>query len=201
MPATKSKELFFAQSYDKLVQAISEIPDAIAQDIYALSFFYYAEDDDARFPCIEVSYNTHTHYRKETANAAHETEAKWNYAFWLQEPIAKIGGEADELLHNWFNISPYYFSAEEMEAAEDDDELFDRIMEMGENFETEFIEQIISLTRKLFKEHVIEKKFGTDIPVIIHELEYYDQPIGWTQKANKTGLIEEFLDAFESGKI
>ena len=197
----KSKDIFLARSYEKLAQAINGIPDAIAPDVYALSFFYYAEDDDARFPCIEVSYNTHTHYRKETANAAHETEAKWNYAFWLQEPIAKIGGETDELLHNWFKISPYYYSSEDNEAAEEDDELFDRLMELGENFETEFIEHIISLTRKLFKEHVIEKKFGADIPVIIHELEYYDQPISWTQKAKKTGLIEEFLAAFNTGKI
>lgn len=197
----KSKDIFLAQSYDKLARAISNIPDEVAADIYALSFFYYAEDDDPRFPCIEVSYNTHTHYRKETANAAHETEAKWNYAFWLQEPIAKIGGGADELLHNWFKISPYYYSATDNEAAEEDDELFDRLMELGENFETEFIEHIISLTRKLFKERVIEKKFGTDIPVIIHELECYDQPVSCTQKANKNNLIEEFVAAYQNGKI
>lgn len=197
----KSKDIFLAQSYDRLALAISEIPDAIAADIYALSFFYHAEDDDARYPCIEVSYNTYTHYKQETANAAHEPEAKWNYAFWLQEPIAKIGGATDELLHNWFKISPYYYSAEDNEAAEEDDELFDRIMELGENFETEFVEHIISMTRKLFKERVIEKKFGKDIPVIIHELEYSDQPIGWTQKANKSGLIEEFLAAYQNGKI
>ncbi len=197
----KSKDIFLAKSYDKLAKAISDIPEEIAADIYALSFFYYAENDDARYPCIEVSYNTQAQYRQQTANAAHETEAKWNYAFWLQEPIEKIGGETDELLHNWFKASYHYYSSADNEAGEDDDILFDRLMERGENFQTEFIEHIISLTRKLFKEHVIEKKFGIDIPVIIHELEYYDQPISWTQKANKTNLIEEFLEAFESGKI
>jgi hypothetical protein len=85
----KSKDIFLAQSYDTLAQAISNIPDEIATDIYALSFFYYAEDDDPRFPCIEVSYNTHAQYLQQTAHAAHETEAKWNYAFWLQEPVGK----------------------------------------------------------------------------------------------------------------
>lgn len=197
----KSKDIFLAQSYDKLAQAISDIPDEVTTDIYVLSFFYYAEDDDARFPCIEVSYNTHAQYRQQTANAAHETEAKWNYAFWLQESIEKIGGKSDALLNDWLNASPYYYSDADNKAAEEDDELFDRLMELGENFETEFIEHIISLSRKLFKEHVIEKKFGKDIPVIIHELEYYDQPIGWTQKANKNNLIEEFLEAYKNGKI
>jgi hypothetical protein len=48
---------------------------------------------------------------------------------------------------------------------------------------------------------VIEKKFDKEIPIIIHELEYYDQPIGWTQKANKNSLIEEFLEAYQNGKI
>lgn len=197
----KSKDIFLAHSYEKLAKAISNIPEEVAADVYVLSFFYYAEDDDARFPCIEVSYNTHAQYRQQTAHAAHETEAKWNYAFWLQDTIEKIGGSSDELLNNWFRASPYYYSEEENMAAEEDDALFDRLLELGENFETDFIEHIISLTRRLFKEHVIEKKFEKDIPVIIHELEYYDQPIGWTQKANKPGLIEEFLQAFESGKI
>ncbi|RZJ86320.1 MAG: hypothetical protein EOO20_18520 [Chryseobacterium sp.] len=195
----KSKDLFLAQSYDKLVKAISDIPEEVAADIYALSFSYYAEDDDTRFPCIKVSYNTHTQYRQQTANAAHETEAKWNYAFWLQEAIETIGGKADELLHNWFKASPFYYSAADNEAAEENDELFNRFMELGENFETEFIEHIITLTRKLFKERVIEKKFGKDIPVIIHEPEYYDQAISWTQKANKSGLIEEFLETYQNG--
>ncbi|MBL7704024.1 MAG: hypothetical protein JNM21_00625 [Taibaiella sp.] len=197
----KSKDIFLAQSYDKLAQAISDIPEEVTTDIYALSIFYYAEDDDPRFPCIEVSYNTQAQYLQQTANATHETEAKWNYAFWLQESIAKIGGKSDVLLNDWFKASPYYYSETENEAAKEDDELFDRLMELGENFETEFIEHIINHTRKLFKEHVIEKKFGQDIPVIIHELEYYDQPISWTQKANKTNLIEEFLEAYQNGKL
>ncbi len=197
----KSKDIFLAHSYDKLAKAINDIPEEIATDIYALSFFHYAEDDDTRFPCIEISYNTQAQYIQQLPNASHEAEAKWNYAFWLQETITKIGGATDELLQNWFKISPYYYSAAENEAAEEDDDLFDRLLELGENFETEFIEQVINLTRKLFKEKVIEKKFGKDIPVIIHELEYYDQPITWTQKANKPGLIEEFIAAFESGKI
>lgn len=197
----KSKDIFLAQSYDKLAQAISNIPEEIATDVYALSFFYYAEEDDPRFPSIEVSYNTHAQYLQQTANAAHETEAKWNYAFWLQEPVVKIGGKSDELLNDWFKASPYYYSDADQEATEEDDALFDRLMELGENFETEFIEQIINHTRKLFKEHVIERKFGKDIPVIIHELEYYDQPISWTQKANKPALIEEFLEAYKNGKL
>lgn len=197
----KSKDIFFTHSYDKLIDVINNLSSEVATDIYALSFFYYDEDDDARFPCIEVSYNTNEQYRQETANAAHETEAKWNYAFWLQKSVAKIGGTEDELLHNWLMDTPYYYSKAEYETAEKDDELFDRLLEHGENFETEFIEGIIHLVRKLFKEHVLENKFGKDIPVIIHELEYYDQPIDWTRKANKTGLIEDFLEAYKSGKI
>lgn len=197
----KSKDLFLTHSYDKLTKAIHAIPEELAKDIYALSFFYYAEEDDPRFPSIEVSYNTTEQYKKETANASDETEAQWNYAFWLQEAIEKIGGAADELLRKWFKETPYYYSEAENEAAEEDDELFDKLLEQGGNFETEFTEGIISLTRKLFKENVTEKKFGKDIPIIIHELEYYDQPIAWTQKANKPGLIEPFIAAYESGKL
>ena len=94
----KSKDFFSEFSYEKLKKAINNIPNDKAKDIYALSFYFYAEDDDSRYPTIEVSYNTNQQYTNETENASSETEAKWNYAFWLQEEIEKIGGEEDKLL-------------------------------------------------------------------------------------------------------
>ena len=197
----KSKDFFSEFSYEKLKKAINNIPNDKAKDIYALSFYFYAEDDDSRYPTIEVSYNTNQQYTNETENASSETEAKWNYAFWLQEEIEKIGGEEDKLLAKWFKETPYYYSEEENEEAEDDDELFDKLLERGEQFETEFVNEISILTQKLFDHNVIKEKFGKEIPILIHELEYYDKPIEWTKKANKPEIIEEFIKAYNDGKI
>lgn len=197
----KSKEKFLEFSYEKLKNAINKIPDEEAKDIYALSFYFYAEDDDSRYPTIEFSYNTSQQYANETQNASSETEAKWNYAFWLQEEIEKIGGEEDKLLAKWFKETPHYYSEKENEKAEDDDELFDRLLEKGEKFETEFVNEILILTKKLFEQKVITGKFGKEIPILIHELEYYEKPIEWTKKANKPEIIKDFIKAYKDGKI
>ncbi len=194
----KAKDLFLKNSYEKLEKSIKEISDEYVKDIYAISFYFYAEDDDLRFPTIEVSYNTNENVKNETQNASSEMEAKWNYAFWLQEEIERVGGEDDELLQKWFKDTPYYFTDEEDEEAEDDDELFDKLLDQGEKFDKEFIDGIIEIVQRLFSNNVIELKFGKNIPILIHELEYYDTPINWTKKANAPELIEEFLKAVEN---
>jgi hypothetical protein len=67
-------------------------------------------------------------------------------------------------------------------------------LDKGSKFDNEFIEVIITLTKRLFSEKVISTKFGKDIPVLVHELEYYDLPISWTLKSNPDGLVDEFVE-------
>ncbi|MGS2763146.1 hypothetical protein [Sinomicrobium sp. M5D2P9] len=183
--------------------------DAIANmevaDIYAISFWYANEDDNPRHPKIILSYNTMSNYRNRVADASSEMEAKWNYAFWLQNDIAEIGGENDELLKSWFRETPYFYSdledeeAEEDEA-EEDEALFDKLLEYGNGFNREFIDVIILLIQRLFREKVIERKFGKSIPVLLHRLEYSDKTIGWVKRANPVRLTNEFVKACESWK-
>jgi hypothetical protein len=189
-----SAEKFSENTYERLKKAITEISGVDTKDVYALSFWYCNENDDFRYPTINVSYNTTQQFLNETKNASNETEAKWNYAYWLQNEIEMIGGQEDELLAKWFVELPYYYSDEEDREASKDDELFDRLIEKGQKLEKEFIEVIISLTQRLFDEKVIELKFGKNIPVLVHELEYYDKPINWTKRANPPEVIEEFLN-------
>jgi hypothetical protein len=44
----------------------------------------------------------------------------------------------------------------------------------------------------------LSSKFGKAIPVIIHELEYYDQIAHQTSAANPNGIAEEFVEWFYS---
>ncbi len=192
-----AKEKFFRHAYNKLKTAIINIPDSKKEDIYALSFWYFTEDDDPRFPMITFSYNTISNVQSQIEKASNEAEAKWNYAFWLQNDLMVVGGEEDEFLAQWFEDSPYYYSDEEIDEADDDDDLFDELLELSEDFNYEFIEGVIDVTQKLFRENIIKKAFGKDIPVLIHELEYYDDPINWTIRANPEGLVDEFVQTFK----
>ncbi|WP_299251236.1 hypothetical protein [uncultured Cytophaga sp.] len=196
-----AKELFIESAYTNIKNGLIKIPADQKQDIYAISFYYYIENDDLRFPTIHVSYNTNHQYKKEIKNASSEAEAKWNFAFWLQDELLRIGGLDNALLNNWFKETPYYYSEEEDQKSLDDEDLFDDLFELGDAFDNEFIEAIILLTKRVFDEKIIDTIFGKQIPIIIHDLEYYEEPIDWTIRANPTGLVDEFLQKYNNGFI
>ena len=50
-----------------------------------------------------------------------------------------------------------------------------------------------------FKRGVIKEQLGKEVPVIVHELEYYDLPIMWTTRSNPKSLIDEFLKSYNDG--
>jgi len=189
---SKPKTNFIEASYIKMKDAILNIDSNIIEDIYALSFYYDCIEDDDRHPIIYISYNTISNYEENIAKASSASEAKWNFAFWLQDTIAEIGGE-DKLLAIWFNNTPYFYSEKENKKAEDDDDLFEELLEKGGMFTHEFFEEIILLINRLFNEKIIETKFGKNIPVLMHELEIFDTPIDRTVRSNPKGLVDEFL--------
>lgn len=191
-------EKFRQSALHTAMAALQQIPHDEREDVYALSFWFTRDDDDSRYPKIIISYNTLSHFQKSIEKASDEKEAKWNYAFWLQEDIDMIGGDNDESLAAWFKGTPWYYTDEENESAEeDDDELFDELIERGSAFNAAFINEIIDLTKSLFDEGFISSIFGKNIPVLIHELEYYDKPLSWTIAANPPGLADEFIAAFK----
>ncbi|RZK17755.1 MAG: hypothetical protein EOO43_13205 [Flavobacterium sp.] len=159
-----------------------------------MSFWYDNYDDDLRFPTIMFGFNTTENYTNNIENASDDKEAKWNFAFWLQNEIERIGEKGDKLLEDWFRASDYFYTEEEDERANKNETLFTEILNKGDKFSNEFIEEIITLTKRLFSESIISSKFGKKIPILIHELEYYDLPISWTVRSNPDGLVDEFIE-------
>ena len=104
MPATFRDHL--QQTATAAVASIPADADA-AGEIYVVSFLVDDEDDDPRRPTLTIGYNTETHVRQVlaarprsglVADAAptDEAEARWNYAFWLQNRLAMIGDHGDD---------------------------------------------------------------------------------------------------------
>lgn len=119
----------------------------------------------------------------------------------MQDELLEIGGCEDESLRRWLSSTPYYFSDEDDEAAADDDLLFDQLLVKGKHLETVFMEGIKELVLSLHNDGVIKTSFGRKIPVILHELEYYDKPISWTKEVNESYLIEEFITVYNNGEL
>jgi hypothetical protein len=188
--------LLILETFDKVSKAISNIDGAVVNDIYAISFWKDNIDDDPRKPIITVGYNTMAQWEACTPKstwvpgqgwASDSDEAKWNFAFWLQNELLIIG-ENDPKFDAWIKQLPYYYTDEE------NDKDFERTFPLHDKIQGEFIKIIIPVAQQLHAKGIIKSKFGREIPIIIHELQYYDLPLSWTQQANPPGLIVDFVN-------
>ena len=190
-------EKFERHIYESVKRSLTTIKD-VTDRIYALSFFIYDEDDDPRRPTLTFGYNTLDRWAECTpvANsnvawpvASDSSEAKWNYAFWLQNEVCVIGAAGTEgalLRHEWIQSLGLAYS--------DDEETKDieRCMRLGGQITEQFVALCVRVSMALHDGGSITGKFGRSLPIIVHELEYYDQIAEQTRRANPLGLTSEF---------
>ena len=81
-------------------------------DIYAVSLYVYDMNDNPCEPVVTLGYNTIEQFQREIPNASDEQEAKWNYAFWLQNEELSFGaGETQSVVRQWIESAGYsYFT-------------------------------------------------------------------------------------------
>lgn len=171
-------------------KAIDKIDEKRAADIYALSFLIDCLDDDLRRISVILGYNTIKHYKESIPDASDKDEAKWNYAFWPENELLVVGGD-NPVFQEWVRQCPGYCSVEEESQLKGQERKDSQqmIFEIGDRFE----ELIIPILRKLHEDGTILKKFGRDIPVLLHELEYSDETIEWAKATNPNGQAKEFI--------
>ncbi|AGF57710.1 hypothetical protein B0P06_003986 [Clostridium saccharoperbutylacetonicum] len=166
----------------------------VIKDIYVISLYISNSEDDPRRPMITLGYNNMEQYESALEDASDNAEAKWNFAFWLQNEELIIGDdwgenlEDGERISQWIKENNLYYSDEE------EDEDFDKALKLGDEITSRFVELCVEVVKKLHEEGVIEKKFGKALPLIIHELEYYDLIAEQNKRANPKEIIKEFAD-------
>lgn len=170
--------------------------DVNVEDVYVISFLKGNEDDDPRYPYVIVDYNTISNCKSQISKASSEGEAKWNYAFWLENDLLTIGGENDSDLKELFKSLNLFYGGDNsyddlLDEDLEDDEKDDRMQEL-------FMDIVMDISNRLHKDGIIKEKFGKEIPVIIHELEYYELPMSWTRKGNPKELISEFEEWYKT---
>ena len=69
------------QLKEAIMQTIASWDEA---DIYVVSLYVYDDNDDPCRPTVTVGYNTESYLNEQIEYASDEEEARWNYAFWLQ---------------------------------------------------------------------------------------------------------------------
>jgi hypothetical protein len=177
--------------YQHAARALESVPADAAADVYVVSLLVYDEDDDPRRPTITVGYNTRTRVGETAGDAEDLDEARWNFAFWLQNELAVVA-ESDQdpegarLRRDWIDSIGAWYSDEE------EDEDFDATEERAVRITEEFVELAVRVVQRLHDEGVVERTFGRPLPTLIHELEYYDEIAEQNERANPDGLAADF---------
>ncbi|MER6178203.1 hypothetical protein [Streptosporangium sp. NPDC001681] len=144
-------------------KTLSSIPAADAPDIYAISFYIHDEDDDPQRPTLTIGYNTESQVRQVTDPSGRypdPAEARWNYAYWLQNELVVI---ADTNLDPEGSIQRDQWIIELPQSAQRHNHVTAR-----------FVEVCIQLAKDLQASGLIQRAVGRRVPVLIHELEYYE---------------------------
>jgi hypothetical protein len=169
---------------DRALRSLSEMD---RDDVYAVSLFVYDYEDEPSTPVVEVSVNTEAHVAMRTPDASDAKEARWNFAFWPQQPIDIIGGPSDP---EGKQIIDAAFSGAAL--SYDPDDYSDEALEVGRRMTQVFVAACVAAVQRLHREGTIQTVFGRPIPVLVHELEYYDEIAEQNRVANPPDLVEPF---------
>lgn len=175
------------QLINLIVSSINRWTDT---DIYAISLFVYDEEDNPCKPTVTLGYNTESQFKAELPDADDEAEARWNYAFWLQNDFLCFGADdTAETVRDWLaeNDLPFY----EFEAIPWDNRKeyakIDRITPA-------FVDVLVDAVKEIHRRKILTAKFGRELPIIIHELEYYDEIAEQNIRANGDLIDKSFIE-------
>lgn len=140
-------------------------------EIYAVGLVPYT---DTESPDLVLTVNDEATCRDAQARASGPAEARWNYAFWKQEPLWEIfaGEEGGAVMAAAFP-APRRSETKKFR---------DLVKAAGEAI------------RALHADGTLARVFGRPIPIVIHDLEGRDEGIDCTRESNPDGLGDEFAD-------
>lgn len=170
---------FLVKNMTKQIENVND------KDIYAFDLYLEFEDDNPYQPLIIFGYNTLTKVEEEmNSSNVNELEAKWNYAYWLQNSLFTLGEESTyQIVEDW--LTKHRFGHQVS------DEFIN--INLYNKIEKKLYNELANAVKTVQKSNVIQKKFGKSLPIIIHELEYTDFIAKLNKKANPKDTIQEFL--------
>ncbi len=169
----------------------NKISEWDCSDIYAISLYVQSECDNPFDTTVTLGFNTETNYTDSIPSAWDAQEARWNYAFWLQNKELVFGADkTKEFFKKWLVDKGYgYHSYDEFYNSDN----FNNLCEIGEKALVDFTKILISTVQELHSCKFIRNKFGSEIPILIHELEYYEKIAQQNIEANSEDLVADFV--------
>lgn len=120
-------------------------------------------------------------------------EARWNFAFWLQDELEVCGDRGldpvgADLRDAWVRDAGWWY--DDWEAPEAD--------RLCLAISLDFAERCATVARRLHADGDVERLFGRPIPIVVHELEDDERTVERNLAANPTASIRPYLDWYES---
>ena len=179
-----------------VTEALRKLAVQARSSAYALSFFIDPEMQDG--PVLCISYNTEENFAEMKTRTSYN-EARWNFAFWLQEPSIQISSDSNksysECLANWIDQYRISFSGacDDLYSAESEGNDFDLFLEQKEKLKNDYFRLCSQVAAELHSGQSVERFFGKKIPITIHDLEYSPESLSATKSGNEGVLIDDFL--------
>jgi hypothetical protein len=166
--------------YRRILEGLRRGDADVLAEAYAVSLWVYYEDDDPACPVVVVSVNTETATRRALARTSDPNEARWNYAYWLQEALTVLFDSHDDRSGAALR-SAWLGQAADGHTEHDSEETAQL-----------FISLLERVVRALHRDGAIRDTFGRAVPVLIHGLEYHDAIAVQNLRANPDGLADDF---------
>lgn len=172
--------------YARARNALDGIAESDRREVYVVSFFVYDEDENPRKPTLTVGYNTESDVAaaREHPLVMDEAEARWCYAWYGEHALTVMfDSEKDQngakIRNRAIQMAGYTF--------QQDDAVATAITTPW------FVANTVFAARRLHDRGDIARIFGRSIPVLVHELEYYDAIAMQNLAANPCGVAAEFV--------
>jgi hypothetical protein len=170
-------------------------------DVYVISLLVQDNNDDPRRPTVTVGYNTERRAKECTPSpgqrakwpiASNAGEARWNYAFWLQDALAvacdpDVDPRGAHLVEEWARGLGYWYTDDE--AKRD----FDATLRKDAQLTPAFVELLVAVVADLQCAGEVARYVGRQVPILIHELEYYEEIADQNARANPPELVRDFV--------
>jgi hypothetical protein len=198
-PLNSLDERILNLMYERGASILQNIPDTTKADIYVLSV--YIDEDIANEAQVRLGYNTKSRWlsccpkpgqapRWPIASSA--GEARWNYAFWLQDQSEKpLFGDHrsrndEELRKEWMQSHGFYVTDEDRETD------FDRYCDLSDRCVKRLWELAASFAKRLRDEDLVRKLFGEDLPIFIHEVHMDGREQEYVRWVNPDGQADDY---------
>jgi len=172
-----------------------------AADAYAVGLYIDFEDEDVRQPVVTAGFNSQAGIDAALALwpglieqrrvPADEEEARWDFAFWLHNDLARFGDPDEDsggaaALERWIRLNGWWYTDEEEQRGE-----LGRILALGDEIQAG-LDRVMTVVARDLQRNAIPRALGRPLPVLLHGPVYDSTFAVAAREANPPGLVDDF---------